>query len=173
MVKCVSKKKRVSKKILGNNRMPWKWVLWKPSLKKKAKKIKKPSRSKLIKKLDSVFSRYIRLRDSDSKWIVTCPLCGSRMHRKEAQNMHFISRWCYKFRWDETNCHAWDYRCNVLLKGNYIAYTRFMQNTYWVDTIDWMIEQSKNIEKVHSFEIEEEIENYTRLADGLERTKII
>jgi hypothetical protein len=34
---------------------------------KKAKKTKAPSRSKLVKKADSVFSTFIRLRDSDKK----------------------------------------------------------------------------------------------------------
>ena len=42
---------------------------------KKIKKAKKPTRSKLVQKADSVFSTFIRLRDSDRHGIVTCPLC--------------------------------------------------------------------------------------------------
>jgi hypothetical protein len=42
---------------------------------KKIKKAKKPTRSKLVQKADSVFSTFIRLRDSDRNGIVTCPLC--------------------------------------------------------------------------------------------------
>jgi hypothetical protein len=37
--------------------------------------MQKLTRSKAIKKLDAVFSEYIRLRDSDENGIVTCPLC--------------------------------------------------------------------------------------------------
>jgi hypothetical protein len=33
------------------------------------------SRKDYVKKYDEVFSTYIRLRDSDEKGIVTCPLC--------------------------------------------------------------------------------------------------
>ena len=44
-------------------------------MQKKVKKTKAPSRSKLVKKADSVFSTFIRLRDSDRHGIVTCPLC--------------------------------------------------------------------------------------------------
>ena len=56
------------------------------------KKAKKPKRQKLIKELDRVFSKFIRLRDCDKKGIVTCPLCGAKIPYEKAQNMHFISR---------------------------------------------------------------------------------
>jgi hypothetical protein len=34
---------------------------------KKAKKTKTPSKSKLLKKADNIFSKYIRLRDADKR----------------------------------------------------------------------------------------------------------
>ena len=45
------------------------------SLMVKKIKSKKPTRSKLVQKADSVFSTYIRLRDSDKHGFITCPLC--------------------------------------------------------------------------------------------------
>lgn len=122
--------------------------------------MKKLSRSKLIKKYDSIFSIYIRLRDSNRDWIVVCPLCWAKIPRKKSQNMHFISRWVLKYRYDEDNCHAWCYRCNVLLHWNYISYTRWMQNKYWMERIDEMI-NDKTISKLATFEIEEAIAEYT------------
>lgn len=102
-------------------------------------KRKKRSRQDYIRELDSVFSAFIRLRDCNSKWIVVCPLCWAKIPRKKAQNMHFVSRWVMKHRYDEKNCHAGCMRCNVILNGNYIAYTRRMQKTYWISYVDKLI----------------------------------
>ena len=122
--------------------------------------MKKLSRSKIVKKLDWIFSTYIRLRDCDSKWIVICPLCWAKIPRKKAQNMHFISRAILKYRYDENNCHAWCMRCNVILNWNYIVYTRRMQNKFWIKKVDEMI-NDKEICKIRTPELEEMIEHYT------------
>ena len=119
-------------------------------VKKKTTKPKTISKTKLRQKADSVFSTFIRLRDADKKGTVKCPLCWARMHRKQSQNMHFIKRSCWYYRYDETNCHAGCYRCNVILNWNYIIYTRYMQNTYWIDTVDHMIKESKKLHKERS-----------------------
>lgn len=70
------------------------------------RKREKSERQKTIEKFDSVFSDYIRLRDSDQKGRVICPLCNAKMYRKYSQNMHFISRGVLMYRYDEDNCHA-------------------------------------------------------------------
>ena len=125
------------------------------------KKTKIVSRSKLVKKADSVFSTYIRLRDADKHWMVKCPLCWAKIHWKKAQNMHFITRACWFYRYSETNCHAWCMRCNVILNWNYIAYTRWMQNEYWIEDVDKMIANSKKVYKLPTSEIQEIIDQYT------------
>lgn len=125
------------------------------------KKTKTVSRSKLVKKADSIFSTYIRLRDADKHWIVKCPLCWAKIHWKKAQNMHFITRACWFYRYSETNCHAWCMRCNVILNWNYIAYTRWMQNQYWIADVDKMIANSKKVYKLPTSEIQEIIDQYT------------
>lgn len=114
---------------------------------KKPKKTKSPNKTKLRGKADSVFSTYIRLRDADKHWIVKCPLCWSKIFWKQAQNMHFIKRSCWLYRYDETNCHAGCYRCNVILSWNYIVYTRYMQNRYWIEAVDKMIANNKKLNK--------------------------
>lgn len=121
--------------------------------------MKKLSRSKLIRELDRVFSIYIRLRDCNRDGVVVCPLCWAKIPWKKAQNMHFISRWVLKYRYDEDNCHGWCMRCNVILNGNYIRYTRWMQNKYGIERIDEMI-NDKQIFKLRTPEIMEMIEGY-------------
>lgn len=128
-------------------------------MQKKTKKVKPVSKSKLRKKADTIFSTYIRLRDADKNGIVKCPLCWAKLFWKQAQNMHFIKRSCWLYRYDETNCHAGCYRCNVLLSWNYIIYTRYMQNLYWIETVDQMIANNKKLTKERSKEDYEKIIN--------------
>lgn len=132
--------------------------------------MKKPSRSKIIKKLDAVFSQFIRLRDSNNKWIVECPLCWSKIPRKKAQNMHFVSRWNMKYRYDEINCNAWCMRCNVILNGNYIIYTRWMIRKYWLDKVDEMIFDKQPF-KIRTYELEAMIEYYMEKVKELMKEK--
>mgnify|MGYP003665460414 CR=1 FL=1 len=77
---------------------------------------KKLSRTKLIKKLDTVFSQYIRQRDAENE-IATCFTCGKKAHWKKLQNGHFQSRRFYATRWDEMNCQVQCAGCNVFKYG--------------------------------------------------------
>lgn len=132
--------------------------------------MKKLSRNKIIKKLDAVFSEYIRLRDSDSKWIITCPLCWKRIFRKYAQNMHFVSRWVLKYRFSEKNCHAGCMRCNVILHWNYIIYTRYMQKRFWYDFVDYII-NDKSVYNIPTTQLESMISIYETARDRLLKEK--
>ena len=129
-----------------------------------------PTRSQLIKKLDQIFSVYTRLSVADNDWYITCPLCWARVHRKQAQNMHFITRSVYKYRRNEKNCHAGCMRCNVILHGNYIVYTRRMQRKYGEILVDEMI-NDKQIMKITTWSLQEMIERYADLVNDLARSK--
>lgn len=129
-----------------------------------------PTRSELIKKLDQIFSVYTRLSVADKDWYITCPLCWARVHWIKAQNMHFITRSVFKYRWDERNCHAGCMRCNVILHGNYIVYTRRMQRKYGEILVDEMI-NDKQITKIATWSLQEMIDYYTDLVNDLARSK--
>lgn len=129
------------------------------------------TRQDYIKELDWVFSKFIRLRDCNDKWIVVCPLCWTRIPREKAQNMHFLSRWVMKHRFDEKNCHAGCMRCNVILSWNYIVYTRRMQKNYWISFVDRLI-ADKWPYKISTPELVEMINYYTRKVDFLLSKKI-
>lgn len=134
-----------------------------------AKKLPKAPRKRIIAKLDEVFSQYIRLRDSYQKGDerrVKCPLCWAEMNWKQAQNMHFISRWILKYRFSENNCHAGCYRCNVVLNWNYIIYTRYMQKKYWVNYVDSLI-NDKSTYSISTPQLEKELEYYKEKRDAL------
>ena len=59
---------------------------------------KKPSRKTLVKKLDKVFSQYIRRRFAVNE-IAKCVTCGKQAHWKDLQAGHFMSRKHYSTRW--------------------------------------------------------------------------
>lgn len=139
--------------------------------KDKTKKRQKSVRQQYIEKLDEVFSQYIRLRDSDDRGIVECPLCRKRMYWKNAQNMHFISRGVLRYRFDEDNCHAGCYTCNVCKHGNYIEYTRRMQEKYGIEFVDNM-RFNKRVYILDTPVLLEMIEEYKIKRDELLKSKI-
>ena len=55
------------------------------------KKPKAKTKSWYVKKLDKVFSEYIRQKYADSFGMVSCFTCDARKHWKDMQNGHFIS----------------------------------------------------------------------------------
>lgn len=61
-------------------------------------------------------------------------------------------------------------RCNVILHGNYIVYTRRMQRKYGEILVDEMI-SDKQIMKIATSSLQEMIERYQDLVDELRRTK--
>jgi hypothetical protein len=134
-------------------------------------KKKSKTRKDYIKELDTIFSLFIRLRDSDKNGIITCPLCWAKIPRKQAQNMHFIPRGCYLYRRSEENCYWWCMRCNVMLHGNYIVYTRFMQKKFWIEYVDQMINNKLKVYKISTPEIISKIEYYQNKVSELDSLK--
>jgi len=67
--------------------------------------VRKITRKGLIKRLDTVFSEYIRKKNADSKGYVTCITSGRKFHYSEVDAGHFISRKEMSTRWHEDNVH--------------------------------------------------------------------
>lgn len=132
----------------------------------KPKKKKKPTRWKLVKKLDSIFSQYIRLVSADKNGICTCITCGERMHRKHIQAGHFLTRWNYKYRRAEENVYSQCYVCNCIRNWNYKEYTLAMIRKHWQLKVEQMI-GDKELVKIGTPRIEEQIENYTNIVKSL------
>lgn len=92
-----------------------------------------------IKALDTAFSQYIRLRDSNDQGIGYCCSCGKAVHWKDADAGHYINRKWHSTRWDEKNVHLQCRACNRFDEGNLPGYGRFMQRRYGDDTIDYLL----------------------------------
>ena len=127
---------------------------------------KKLTRSKLVKKLDTVFSQYIRLKDSVDEMAI-CFTCGKVDHWKKLQNGHFMSRKHYTTRWDETNCQVQCAGCNVFKYGEQYLFGINLDHKYGVGYANELHLKSKEIIKIADFELEEMIIKYKNLVDSI------
>jgi hypothetical protein len=112
---------------------------------------KKLSRSKLVKKLDTVFSIYVRQRDADKYGNCTCVTCDRKFHWKNIQAGHFISRKHYSTRWDERNVRSQCSRCNVFNSGEQYKYSLFLGS----DLSDELLQKSRQITKFTDDDLQE------------------
>ena len=87
----------------------------------------KTERSRLIRRLDSYFSKFIRNRDNN-----VCFTCG----KPASDNGHYIPRARTQFRWDEKNCNAQCKHCNWTLEGNKDIYRKKLIAKYGKDFIE-------------------------------------
>jgi hypothetical protein len=125
--------------------------------------MKKQSRSKVVKKLDDIFSKYIRLKSAvlvGDELLSMCVTCKDVKPWKQQQCGHFISRGKYPTRWDEDNCKTQCVKCNVFLKGNYIPYTKYMIDEYGREFVDDLEVKSRGLAKFPTVQLEEMIEDY-------------
>jgi hypothetical protein len=117
---------------------------------------KKPTRSKLVKKLDVVFSQYIRLSNADNNGYCICITCNKKFFWKEIQAGHFMSRKHYSTRWDERNVKPQCVACNVYRAGEQYKYSLYLGN----NLSKKLLEQSRELRKFTNIELEEMIADY-------------
>jgi|TARA_R110000868_G_scaffold314885_1_gene575811 hypothetical protein len=128
--------------------------------------MKKISRSKLIKKLDTVFSLYIRQRYSINE-ISKCFTCGKEDHYKKLQCGHFQSRKHYSTRWDEINCQVQCAGCNVFKYGEQFIFGKNLNLEFGEGTSEALYLKAKQITKFSNNDLEDLITNYNSLITDL------
>lgn len=119
---------------------------------------KKVTRTSLIKKLDSVFSIYIRRRYSMND-IAKCVTCGKEDHWSKLQCGHFMSRKHMSTRWNEDNCQVQCAGCNVFRYGEQYIFSQYLGN----NLSEELYKQSKEICKFTDVELQDMIAHYTEL----------
>lgn len=122
------------------------------------KPAKKPVRSKLVKKLDVIFSQYIRNKYANKRGMVKCFTCDREYEVKNIQNGHFMSRKNYATRWHEDNCRPQCYGCNVMQQGQQYVFAMKLGK----EKADEMYQLSKETVKFSNYELEEMIEYYQK-----------
>tara|TARA_R110001592_G_scaffold263658_1_gene529006 strand:+ start:2103 stop:2492 length:390 start_codon:yes stop_codon:yes gene_type:complete len=120
---------------------------------------KKITRSKIVKKLDTVFSQYIRQKNAVNE-IATCFTCGKQDHWKKLQNGHFQSRRHYSTRWNEQNCQVQCAGCNVFKYGEQFIFGKKLDEKYGEGTAEELYIKAKKIVKLSNDELIDLINRY-------------
>ena len=128
---------------------------------------KKPKRRTLVKKLDTIFSLYIRLRASNNE-IVTCFTCNKNQHYKKFQCGHFQSRRHISTRWDEINCQVQCAGCNTYRGGEQFIFGKNLDVKYGSGTAEKLHFKSKKILKLSIKDIEQLINKYNSLVESID-----
>lgn len=104
------------------------------------KPLNKYTDAQLTKKLDKLFSLYIRQRDADEDGYLKCCTCDNRTDWKEMDCGHFIPRGHHSLRWDERNAHGQCHKCNRYRAGEQYLMAQYIDNKYGKGTADLLNE---------------------------------
>ena len=117
-------------------------------------------RSTVVKKLDAIFSLYIRNHYADSNGQVECITCKRFYSVAKIQNGHFISRKNYATRWAEDNVAPQCYGCNVMQQGQQFLFSKWIDEKYGEGYSQTILERSRKTVKFPNWELIEMIEIY-------------
>lgn len=129
--------------------------------------------SDLIKKLDKVFSLYIRLRDVMPNGYGRCISCGKIKPFKELDAGHFYSRIHMATRFDEQNVNGECRFCNRFLSDHIIGYRANLIQKIGLGKVEYLGIKSKQTKKWSAFELEEMIKYYKNEVKRLSALKNI
>lgn len=128
---------------------------------------------KLDKKLWTIFSQYIRLRDCNSEGNGQCISCGKWVHWKEAHAGHYIPRAAiYKaVKFHEWNSNLQCPYCNTFLEGDSANYRRNLIDKIGKDAVEWLEEHKRDGLGWKTYDYEEKIEYYKEQVKELKKIK--
>jgi len=130
--------------------------------------------SKLKKELDTIFSLYIRLRESNEFGMVQCFTCGCVKHYKKGmQNGHFQSRTFLSTRFDEVNCQPQCVGCNMFKQGEQYKFALALDGKYGEGTAQELQYLSKQTVKFTRVDYEEKISYYKSAVKNLKKERQI
>lgn len=128
---------------------------------KPLRKPKPKTKGYWTKKLDTIFSQYIRQKYADNFGMVSCYTCGSRKHWKDMQNGHYISRGNMATRWLEENCRVQCVGCNVFKNGNYVEYSSRLIEEIGLKKYKELVKKKYEIKQFSIKDIQDLIKKYS------------
>lgn len=160
-------KRRTPLKRTPIRRTPWE-AKTKAQEKKKAKAgLSKPA---LIRKLDKVFSEFIRLRDTKA-WNFQygqCISCGRVLPWAKLQCGHYYSRIKMNTRFDEYNCNAECVSCNIYSADHLIGYRKNLVKKIGEKAVDMLDVRAHQTKNYSLFELQMLIKHYE---EGVKKLK--
>ena len=141
--------------------------------KKKTDKPKKrqASQATLVKKLDKVFSQYIRLRDAFPNGTFRCISCGKIKQFEQADAGHYHSRRHMSTRFDEENVSSECRACNRFSADHLIGYRENLIRKIGMQRFQMLEIKAHQTKKWSCFELEQLIKYYSALVKNLSDEK--
>lgn len=140
---------------------------------KGVKKRNYKSKPNLVKKLDRLFSLYIRLRDAMPNGYVRCISCGKIKTFDDVDCGHFYSRTHMSTRFDEDNCNAECKFCNRFSADHLIAYQTNLIRKIGISRFEKLGLKAKSTCHWLDSELEDRIKYYSQKVNELNREKAI
>lgn len=131
--------------------------------------MRKVKRKTLVKKLDAIFSEYIRRKHADKNGIVKCYTCNKKAYWKGEgmQNGHFISRSSRILRWREDNCRPQCYACNCMRYGQAYIFGANLNKEFGFNKAEELLIESKKIIKQSDQDLLDLIDDYKQKVESL------
>lgn len=126
---------------------------------------------KLKKKLDAIFSKYIRLINSDHNGNVVCFTCGKILFWKKIQNGHYVPRNTLATRFSENNCRPQCVGCNLFGNGKFIDFRIGLVKEIGARKVSSMEKEKYKVYKVDTNWYKDKIEHYTKEVKRLLKEK--
>ena len=123
-------------------------------------KSKPKSTATLIAELDTVFSLWIRYRDTDSFGYGNCITCGRRIYYKDGDCGHGVVRHHIATRFDERNCALQCRECNRFEGGKQEVFAQAVDKKHGPGTWATLQTLSRSTFKLTRPEIEEMVQYY-------------
>jgi len=124
-----------------------------------------------LKSVDTWFSKYIRLRDSDKDGFIWCISCGNPKHWTKADCGHFVKRQHKALRFNEMNGNAQCRTCNWLLQGNDIEFANGLDRKYGAGTADKLRALQNSTLHLGKFELKVIADHYRMKFNELKKEK--
>lgn len=121
------------------------------------------------KRLDRLFSQYIRLRDTKEKGFCTCCSCSRKVTYDTSDAGHYISRGYKSTKYDEINVHAQCRNCNRFRQGMQRDYQEFIIKRYGKEEEEKLYLKSKMLCKRNRNDFLQLIEHFKSKVNELKR----
>ena len=125
-------------------------------------------RTAIVKKLDKVFSTFIRLSHADHAGNIICFTCGASKNWKyQTDAGHYQVRGKYSTRWSEENVKPQCKRCNGFLEGEQKKFGEALDALYGEGAANRIEFESNQMRKFTNEELLQKIEHYKKKVNDL------
>lgn len=119
------------------------------------------SLASLTRRLDEVFSEFIRRRDCDRHTGMSwCRTCGAPGRWQDLQCGHWIKRHFLGTRWREENCHTQCGTCNGVRRGAEHEHASHIAKTYGAGMLEELLAAKRGVHRLSRSSMLELIDHY-------------